>query len=428
MIPTVIQTNRPTIKIKGVDVTPLIRSISLTESLFEPVLKGSFTSYDTADSRIYQATGALGELNPIEFSFYSMFNDSPEQTIKPQNLLVYKIEPGYTEGISNSYNTGYFASKELFVNQSRMISKYYKGTISDIVQKLCKEISIKCETSSTKGQIKKVLPYDSVFGHIITLSKQARSANNPKNVDFVFYQSIDNKFHFKPISDFKNKGKKWEYKVVQPSPLLSVNDAKYSVLKHSADHFSPIENALNGMYSSEIISFDTTTGDYLSKTHVYSDKKYTKISNKKIVNSEGTFQQIAQSGVAVRRFNKQRFLFDCSEEPAGYDEVGHQDDWVGDRMAVMQTVNQVVLNFVAPGNSNMKVGDIIIFRRPNNEIISQTEGSNFKEKDVFYSGKYMITDITHDLVFKDGVTKDSATASYTIRVRAIKDSKGDEYA
>jgi hypothetical protein len=428
MLTQALQTNRPQITIKGVDVTLIIKSLSLTESLFEPVLKGSFVTLDTAGSRLYQVTGALGDLNPIEFSFFSLKDNSPEKSIRSKDFLIYKIEPGSTEGTTNSFNVGYFASKPMFINQSRMVSKYYKGKISDIVQKLCKEIEVSCETTSTTEEVKKVLPYDSPIGHIITLSKQARSSSNPKDVDFVFYQDIDGKFHFKPISEFKKKQKKWEYKVLLPHPQLTLKDAKYSVLKHGTKEYSPIQNALNGLYSSEIISFDSTTGDYFSKTHVYNEGKYTKISNKKITNNEPEFKNIANSGVAVRRFNKQRFLFDCSEKPAGYDEVGLQDDWVGDRMAAMQNTNQVILHFTAPGNSEMKVGDIIVFRRIPNEAIAEAEGSSFKEKDIFYSGKYLVTDITHDLVFKDGITKNSATAVYTMRVRAIKDSKGDEYA
>jgi hypothetical protein len=200
------------------------------------------------------------------------------------------------------------------------------------------------------------------------------------------------------------------------------------VLKHGASPFAPIENALNGMYSSEIIAFDTTTGDYTSKTHVFQENKHTKLSNKKITNKEQVFEQIAKSGVAVRRFNKQRFLYDCSEEPSGYDKVGLEDDWVGDRMVSMQSNNQIVLNMTVPGNSAARVGDVIEFRKPLNEAILQNEGGQVKEKDIFYSGNFLITDITHDIIMKEGTTPDSVTASYTMRVRAIKDSKGDEYA
>jgi hypothetical protein len=430
MIPLVLNTNRPIIKIKGVDVSDIIKEISLTESIFEPVLRGSFVVFDTASSRLYQLTGSAFGLSDIEFSFHSMLGTSSEKEIKSKDFYVYKYIPGPTEGASNSLSTGYFGSKNIFVNEARMVSKYFDDTISNIVTKLCQDIKITCKATESVGKIKRVLPYDSVFSHVMNLSKQAKSANNPKDVDYIFFQDIDHDYYFKPLSSFKKKEVKWKYKVIPPTPDLTLEAAKYSVLRHSCEEFAPIENALSGMYSSEIISFDSTTGDYFSKTHVFSDGNYTKISNKPIVDmkNEPLFNDIAKSGVAARRYNKQRFLYDCSEPPEGQDGVGLEDDWAGHRLASMESSNQIKLNLVVPGNSEMKVGDLIEFRRPLNESIVNADGVNMKTSDIFYSGKFLVTEITHDIVMRQGTTPDARTAVYTMRVKAIKDSIGDENA
>lgn len=427
MLPIVLNTHRPTIKIKGSDVSDIIKQISITESVFEPVLRGSFIVFDTASSRLYQLVGDITGLSDIEFSFHSLMNGVPEKEIKAKEFYIYKYISGPTSGVSNSLSTGYFGSRYIFVNQARMVSKYFEDTISNIVVSICKDIGITCKATQSMGKVKKVLPYDSVFAHVVNLSKQARSNSNPKDVDFIFYQDIDHDYYFKPLSSFKKKETKWKYKVLLPTADITPELAKYSVLKHSVDEFAPIENAMSGMYSSEIISFDTTTGDYYSKTHVYKQDAYTKLSKKPIVDvkSEPLFDEIAKSGVAVRRFNKQRFLYDCSESPSGYDEVGMQDDWVGHRMAAMQNSKQIILNLVVPGNSEMKVGDVMEFQRPINEGIVNSNQINMKEEDIFYSGKYLITEITHDIVMRLGGTPDAATASYTMRVKAIKDSLGD---
>lgn len=430
MIPLVLNTNRPIIKIKNVDVSDIIKEISLTESIFEPVLRGSFVVFDTASSRLHQIIGGFNGLTKIEFSFHSMFGNSSEKEIQSKEFFVYKYSPGPTEGTTNSVAIGHFSSKYIFVNEARMISKYFDDTISNIVTKMCKEIDIKCETTPSMGKIKKVLPYDSIFSHILNLSKQARAAENPKDVDFIFYQDIDHKFYFKPLSSFKKKETKWKYKYILPTPDLTVNDAKYSVLKHGTSSFAPINNALGGMYSSEIISFDSTTGNYYSKTHVLQPDTYTKISNKSIVDTkeDPLFDDVSKSGVAIRRYNKQRFLYDCSENPSGQDEVGMQDDWAGNRLGSMQHSNQLNLNMVVPGNSEMKVGDLIEFRRPLQESVLDKSQVNAKQTDIFYSGKFLVTEITHDIVMRQGTTPTAATAVYTMRVKAIKDSIGDEYA
>jgi len=430
MIPLVLNTNRPIIKIKDIDVSDIIKEISLTESVFEPVLRGFFVVFDTASSRLSQVIGGFNGLTKIEFSFHSMLGNSSEKEIQSKEFFVYKYMPGPTEGTTNSVAIGYFSSKYVFINESRMISRYFDDTVSDIVTKMCKELDIKCETTKSVGKIKKVLPYDSVFSHITNLSKQARASENPKDVDFIFYQDIDHKFYFKPLSSFKKKEVKWKYKYILPTPELTITDAKYSVLKHGSESFAPIDNALGGMYSSEIISFDSTTGDYYSKTHVLQQDQYTKISNKPIVDTtkDSLFDDIAKSGVAVRRYNKQRFLYDCSENASGQDEVGLQDDWVGNRLTSMQLSNQMTLNMVVPGNSEMKVGDLLEFRRPLHESILDTSKVQMKQTDIFYSGKFLVVEITHDIVMRQGVTPTAATAVYTMRVKAIKDSIGDEYA
>jgi uncharacterized protein YchJ len=430
MIPNVLYTERPKITLNGVDISEIVNTVTITETLFDPTLKGHFTTINSVDTNLHKVTGSLGGLSKLELSFSSMNNGSPEKKIKPKDLLVYKI----VDGASQSGNTmktamGYFATKPLFVNSSRLISKYFEDTISNIVSSLCKEIEISCNASATEDKIKKVLTYDSVFAHIALLTKQARSKKNPKDVDFVFYQDIDGEFHFKSLSEFKKQETKWKYKLLFPSQELKDSDAKYSILRHNAEELSPIKNALNGMYSSEIVSFDSTTGDYVSKTHVLSQGKYTTISNNLIVNpdKEPEFGKIAKSGVAVRSYNKQRFLHDCSEPEDGYDKVGLQDDWVGNRLASMQSMDQVALYLNVPGNSEMKVGDIIEVRKPIDESLLSNSNVQQKEKDILNTGKFMITTISHDIVIK-GDDEGKNNSTYTMRIKAIKDSKGDEYA
>lgn len=423
-------THTPSITLNGSDITQLVNSITVTESLFDPVLRGHFSTFTTAGVNPQQASGCIGQLCPVEFKFHSLNNLSPEKDIKSKDFFVYKIVPNAEKtGSTNKSTVFYFANKSLFENNTKLISKSFNDSISNIVNSLCKELNITCDLVATKGKIKKVLPYDTAFTHIINLSKQAVSENNPKNVDYVFYQDIDHKFHFKPISQFKNKNVKWKYKLFNPTTNNKLEDLKYCILAETTDDFSPVENALQGLYSSEIISFDTTTGDYFSKTHVFNKEKYTTISDSSLVKVDDSpqFKKVANSGVAVRKFNKQRFLHDCDEPPEGQDKVGLEDDWVGNRMASMQQNDQVITYLNVPGNSEMKVGDIIEIRKTLNESIIDQESQNLKEKDIMTTGKYLITTISHDIIMRN-TEANVISASYTMRIKAIKDSRGGEYA
>jgi hypothetical protein len=430
MLPDVLYTDIPKVILNDVDVSGIVSTLTVTESLFDPTIKGNFTAVNTAETNIHQITGSLGALSKLNVSFHSVFGKSKEKDIKPKDLLAYKIVDGpQMSGNTQKTSMVYFATKPLFTNSSRMVSKYFDDTISNIVTSLCKEIDISCNASATEDKIKKVLTYDSVFSHIALLTKQAKSKKNPKDVDFVFYQDIEGEFHFKSLAEFKQQGPKWKYKVLLPFEDVDVSQAKYSILRHNAEEFSPIQNALNGMYSSEIVSFDSTTGDYYSKTHVLQGNKYTTISGQPIVDlgKEPEFKKIAVSGVAVRSFNKQRFLHDCSEPPEGQDKVGLQDDWVGNRMGAMQSMDQIALYLNVPGNSEMKVGDIIEVRKPINESLLNSGGSSQKEKDIINTGKFLVTTISHDVVVKGG-ENGKTNSTYTMRIKAVKDSKGGEYA
>lgn len=426
----VLLTNTPSIKVNGVSITEIVTSLTLTESLFDPVLRGRFSTFTAPSVNVQQLTGCVGQLCPIDFSFHSLNNLSQEKEIKAKDFFIYKIVPsGEEPGSANKTIIYYFASKGIFENTTKLISKFYEDTISNIVNSLCKEINITCNTTSTKGKLKRVLPYDTAFAHIINLSKQAISEENPKDSDFVFYQDIDHQYHFKPISTFKKKEVKWKYKLFNPSGESSVSDVKYSIIKETTEQYSPVDNALQGLYSSEIISFDTTTGEYFSKTHVNKPNKYTTVSGTPLFNVEESnqFKKIANSGTAVRKFNKQRFLHDCSEPPEGQDGVGLENDWVGNRMSSMQQNDQVVIYLNVPGNSEMKVGDIIEVRKPLNENYINQDQQQKKEKDIMSTGKYLITIISHDIVYKQS-EENKISATYTMRIKAIKDSKGGEYA
>jgi len=431
MLFNVLLTNKPSVKFNNVDISDIVKSLTITESLFDPVLRGHFTALVTGDTNLHQIAGSMGGLSKVDFTFHSLLDGSPEKDIKAKDFFVYKMTPGSEEGSStNKIMMCYFASKPTFTNQTRLVSKYFDATISDIVQEMCKELEIECKAETTQGKIKRTLCYDSPLSHIINLSKQAKSAKNPNDVDFVFYQDIEHNYNFKSISSFKDKNVKWKYKVIFPNPNITVQEAKFSVLKHSGNTFSPFDNALNGQYSSEIISFDSTTGDYFSKTHVYDKNKYTTLSGKPIIelDKEPEFKKVANSGVTVRSFNKQRFLHDCAEPEEGQDGVGLESDWVGKRLASMQQLDQVILYLNVPGNSEMKVGDLMEVRKPMSESIINESGSSMKEKDVYNTGKFLVAAISHDIAIKSGGPSDIPTSTYTMRIKAIKDSKGDEYA
>jgi hypothetical protein len=94
----------------------------------------------------------------------------------------------------------------------------------------------------------------------------------------------------------------------------------------------------------------------------------------------------------------------------------------------MQNMDQSIVYLNVPGNSEMKVGDLIEVRKLVNESLIEESGENLKEKDVLGTGVFLITTISHDIGLKSGGPSDALSATYIMRIKAVKDSKGDEYA
>ena len=74
------------------------------------------------------------------------------------------------------------------------------------------------------------------------------------------------------------------------------------------------------------------------------------------------------------------------------------------------------------------VGDLIEVRKLLNESYIDQSGVQMQEKDVFLTGKFLITAISHDIILKSGGPAGVPSSTYTMRIKAIKDSKGGEYA
>ena len=75
----------------------------------------------------------------------------------------------------------------------------------------------------------------------------------------------------------------------------------------------------------------------------------------------------------------------------------------------------------------MKVGDIIEVRNLIDEDAIKNADAQLPLKDVLKTGLFLVTTIAHDLTVRTDEKK-GITTEYIMRIRAVKDSKGGEYA
>jgi hypothetical protein len=91
-------------------------------------------------------------------------------------------------------------------------------------------------------------------------------------------------------------------------------------------------------------------------------------------------------------------------------------------MSLMEQLNQLSLTFTLNGNSIIRAGDVFYFGRP----IANYLGSENKERDYMYNGKYLAAEIKHTLKINTGGMDKNTGIEYNTLVRGIKDSIGNE--
>jgi hypothetical protein len=93
--------------------------------------------------------------------------------------------------------------------------------------------------------------------------------------------------------------------------------------------------------------------------------------------------------------------------------VNQVDRWLLDRVSQLQQLQNIKLSVSVPGNSNLKVGDVVKFEMPSPE----PPQNNQQMVDKHYRGKFLISGIRHKVDQKQYVTvlelvKDSVFEAY----------------
>lgn len=416
-----------------IEITALIKEMNVYENLFMNVVSADMLVFDTPQTRLIQQ-GLLGSLDKITFSFSGKKSDYSKENVIKQTLYVYKTEtspPDNNQSAQTILIT--LAPLPFFKNNSKDISKTFSGKITDTVKKIAKEIGIgtrpyKIELEKSSDEMKGTINYKGVFEKINFFAARCRPSRNPNDVNYIFYQTLDDIFKFISIGKLmKEKPKvgtnsKNGFTVNVPNANLTNNNLKYGALTHAVSLHSPINNAHKGMFTSDCFTFDMTTKTYTENTFSYDDffPKQTHLSKEKIVDATKTkeFSKLVQSSFLSRYVQKGQYCMSCKEKEQGQDKVGGSDDWLLKRLSCIQQLNQFSLLFTIPGNSEFRAGDVFFFGRPMQQGLS-TEND---KKDFLYNGKFLATEVKHSIKYNTGL----AIQEYTTTIKGIKDSIGDE--
>lgn len=416
------------------DLSPIVLSFEITESIFSPFIKGNFVISDTESVRVIKNTGLREDLScKISFSFAGLEDDGQSSqssiVLNQEDYYIYRIDVGEPRGTGTQDTTIYFAHKATFKNESTNISRcYQKKKISEIVTDIGKMLELEWnQFENTLNTFSFVLPYRTAIGQIMFLIPYAKREENNNDVNFVFYQDLSGKHNFVSVGKLLTQqpsfgdGPEGGY-IYSLNPGQSFASARRCAITHATKSLNSFKNAINGMHTSAVATLDPSSKTWAATGYFLPDTwdKQSHMSNSPMVSNNSEFYQIINGAVSQRHYGKSRHSHCCKEQKNGNNKIGGEADWLLPRISQMEQMNQTAIEFYATGNSDtnkVSAGKIIYFGRT---ILNNSVNSS-NGPDITFSGKYLITTITHVIrKVKSGKTE------YGCNFKCIKDSLGDE--
>lgn len=266
------------------------------------------------------------------------------------------------------------------VNNTTTIGKSYKSIpISDIVSNIHSEYlagagdkSIVTEPTSEVYSI--VGANRTPFELISVLSKEAKSAKYGNASSYLFYED-DDAHHFTTLSSLYDQQSVEQFYLSDPSDgklFFGKGSIKpyQSIQGFSFDrNFDTVDGMINGVYKNTVNVIDPITRTYQSTLFDYNTQfnELTHIGNNKLLSDQGVIGK-AQDSIHYKMFVSQLTDNQYSDIPyfsgkieqdllLGAPRKRHQ--FAGHSVSEMFNVNQYTVNITVPGNSSLRVGNVI---------------------------------------------------------------------
>lgn len=381
-----------------------LASIVIYEDLFCNSLSGFITMVDTLNlSKHMPIIG--NESLKVVFTTPGIEN----QARKKITLLfkVYKVSS--REKVGGTQNQMMvsleFVSEEFFFNSGTKITKAYTNQpYSDMVQSIFDDYilpnnqlnsSSKTESGlsklvqfSTYGVKSIVIPNWSPFYAINFLANRSIYAGNVEMCDYVFFQNLEGKYFFIPISYLKSLPTCASYKHVPADHSvgkLMADNAKSVVITNFGDK---LRDFSTGTYGSLLTMFDTTYKKVEYDIYSYRQKFKDQIHVSKHPTIPSRNENFSEKIAAHRKF--------LPKHSYKYDDILDNDSYLDyslKRHSLMNQIGSIGLEIDVPGDSRRRVGDVVEI-----EITSQEDTAKKTEwRDVYLSGRYLVTRIAHHI-------------------------------
>ena len=415
---------------KQFDILPVVQDIVIFESIFTQSITGIITIQDTTD--LVNNGPIIGEEKLQIKLLTPQVNEKPDTIIDYTKtpLDIYKIGGLRGDGEKASVLSLHFASQEVYKNAISKISRSYKGSCSDIVDKIFrdkeyldsdKEITIE----ETNGLRKIVFPSMKPFKAIDMLCRQSNSKNFKDSPSYLFYETTKG-YNFRSVDGLCSQEPKMTYEENVPDRVEG-GVKNIDVNLRTINEFSVIgprntnDNIYEGMLSSNIKVHDIYNKKINYFTYNYfdefdkdihlEDKPYISESKDKLSNKGLADYSNAMNFVTITSNGK------SFDEPDNYPYAPDDLEKIVMRRnsRLRQFQNSITLNMMIPGNTFIKAGDVLEIK------IGASSTVTDRTNDPNYTGKYLITKIRHNF---NNSKKD---VRHTINMTVVKDSVDYDY-
>lgn len=415
---------------KQFDILSVVQDIVIFESIFTQSITGIITILDTTD--LVNNGPIIGEEKLQIKLLTPQVNEKPDTIIDYTKtpLDIYKIGGLRGDGEKASVLSLHFASQEVYKNAISKVSRSYKGSCSDIVDKIFrdkeyldsdKEITIE----ETNGLRKIVFPSMKPFKAIDMLCRQSNSKNFKDSPSYLFYETTKG-YNFRSVDGLCSQEPKMTYEENIPDRVEG-GVKNIDVNLRTINEFSVIgprntnDNIYEGMLSSNIKVHDIYNKKINYFTYNYfdefdkdihlEDKPYISESKDKLSNKGLADYSNAMNFVTITSNGK------SFDEPDNYPYAPDDLEKIVMRRnsRLRQFQNSITLNMMIPGNTFIKAGDVLDIK------IGASSTVTDRTNDPNYTGKYLITKIRHNF---NNSKKD---VRHTINMTVVKDSVDYEY-
>ena len=412
-----------------IELKKLLIEMSYYEDIYSFVTSGYITVLDA------QGFGELLSLTGNEFIEINISKtDNPINAID-RIFRVYKMGAKVPTGNQNAevYSL-YFCSEEMMLSEQNKISKSYKGfKISDIISNIISDIGPTGKLMVTTNRIKNIeetmgiydfiVPKLKPFEAISWLSNYARpaAAGPSGGSDMLFFETKDG-YYFRSLQSMFSDSVYAEYKYEAENlnkNTQNLNDKITNVIEYEITKPYDILHEINsGTFANRIITIDPLTRNVNIKDFSYADYNG-KTLNKgdvanELTNRTGQTQSQSSEGVLKLAFgNSNQSKVSYIKQQGGVAKDIFIEDFVPNRTAQISLANYTTLKAVIPGDPGITAGRTINF-----DLLTLKPDLNIREKNKFYSGKYLVSAVRHSISSGGAyqtileLTKDSSPTSY----------------